>query len=375
MSIKKSIGVIINPIAGLGGKIALKGSDMPDILEKSLALGNNPESEIRAGYALEKLIDIKDTFDIYTYGKNMGENKLKELGFEFEVLGFPKELQPTAEDTINAAKLMKEKKVDLILFAGGDGTARNICEAINTCIPVIGIPTGVKIHSAVYAINPLNAGIAAKEYLTSGRNQLREREVMDIDEDLFRQGIVSSKLYGYMIVPESKGRIQNMKSGGRSESGDLAGMAGYVVCKMEKDTIYIVGPGSNTKSIMDDLNLPCTLLGVDVIRNKQLIASDVTESELIEIINNTTENVKIIVTIIGGQGILFGRGNQQIGPQIIRSVGKENIIVVSTPQKLIGLKGTPLIVDTGDLNLDEELCGFMEIIIGFNQTSYCKITS
>lgn len=372
---KKKIGVIINPIAGLGGRVGLKGSDGPDILEKALALGAKPEASIRAGYALATLAEMKEHLKIYTYGGNMGENQLKEIGFKVTVLGSPAGTQSSPQDTINAAKLMRDEKVDLIIFAGGDGTARNVCEAIGNSVPVIGIPAGVKIHSAVYAINPRNAGLVARDYLEGRIRKLKESEVMDIDEDLFRHGQVSAKLYGYMNVPESGSRVQNMKSGGASEKGELLGMAGYIVCSMEDDTIYFIGPGSTTRSIMEDLGLPNTLLGVDVVKNKQLIASDVTEPQLWNMVKDPQQNVKIIVTIIGGQGHLFGRGNQQISPRIIRRIGKENIIVAATNSKLLALKGHPLLVDTGDLELDQELCGYIEVIVAFGQSTIFKVSN
>ena len=166
-----------------------------------------------------------------------------------------------------------------------------------------------------------------------------------------------------------------MKSGGATEEGDLYGMAGYVVCSMEEDTIYIIGPGSTTRCIMEDLGLPNTLLGVDVVKNKQLIASDVSEMQLWELIKEPREKVKIVVTIIGGQGNLFGRGNQQISPRIIRRVGRENIIVVATSSKLIALEDQLLLVDTGDPDLDQGLCGYIEVIIAFNQSTYFRISN
>jgi len=375
MTDKKKIGVIINPIAGLGGRVGLKGSDGPDIVERALALGGKPEASIRASHALTILAEMKEPPEIYTYGGNMGENQLKELGFAIIVLGSPVGAQTTPQDTIDAAKLMRDAKVDLIMFAGGDGTARNICEAIGDSVPVIGIPAGVKIHSAVYAINPRNAGLVAKDYLEGRIKKLKESEVMDIDEDLFRQGRVNAKLYGYMNVPESGSRVQNMKSGGASEEAELLGMAGYIVCNMEDDVIYIIGPGSTTRSIMEDLELPNTLLGVDVVKNKQLIASDVTEPQLWDLIKDPQQKVKIIVTIIGGQGNLFGRGNQQISPRIIKRVGKENIIVAATNSKLLALQGQPLLVDTGDINLDQELCGFIQVVVAFGQSTICQIAN
>ena len=372
---KKALGVIINPVAGLGGRVGLKGSDGPDILEKALAMGARPEASKRAARALSQLENLKDTFDLYTYGKEMGENLLRQLGFTVEVVGSYTGLTTTAQDTIQAAKLLQAAGVDLLVFAGGDGTARNICEAIGSSVPVIGIPAGVKIHSAVYAINPRNAGLAIRDFLGRRNTGLKEAEVMDIDEELFRQNRINSKLYGYMMVPDSGSRIQNMKSGGASQAGDLVGMAGYIVCNMEKDTIYIIGPGSTTRSIMEDMGLPNTLLGVDVVKNRRLIASDVTEGQLWELIEDAALNVKIVVTVIGGQGSLFGRGNQQISPRIIKRVGRENIIVAATVSKLLALNGQPLLVDTGDQDLDHALCGFIEVVVAFGQTSYCRVES
>lgn len=370
---KKSVGIIINPIAGLGGRVGLKGSDGEETVKRALALGGKPESPLRAGKAIEQLLDMQDSIDVYTYGGEMGENVLKQMGFSPQVVGRPKTEKTTAQDTIDAAKALCKAGVDLIVFAGGDGTARNVCEAVGLQTPVVGIPAGVKIHSAVYAINPRNAGLAAREYLEGKIHTLRESEVMDIDEELFRQGRVSAKLYGYMQVPASGSRIQNMKSGGGSEEGDLAGMAGHIVVNMKPDTLYIIGPGSTTRSIMDDLGLPNTLLGVDVVQDGKLIASDVTENQLWELVEDPDRKVKIVVTIIGGQGALFGRGNQQISPRIIRQVGKENIIVAATASKLIALGGQPLLLDTGDAALDEELSGFIEVVVAFGQTSVYSV--
>lgn len=372
---RKSVGIIINPIAGLGGRVGLKGSDGPDTVERALALGGKPESPLRAGKAIEQLLDIKDEIDVYTYGGPMGEDKLRELGFAVQVVGRPKAEKTTMQDTMDAAVALRDAGVDLIVFAGGDGTARNVCSAIGLSVPVVGIPAGVKIHSAVYAINPRNAGLAAREYLEGKITELGESEVMDIDEELFRQGRVLAKLYGYMLVPTSRSRIQNMKSGGGSEAGDLAGMAGHIVVNMEPDTLYIIGPGSTTRSIMEDLGLPNTLLGVDLVKNKQLVASDVTEGQIWEHVQNESQPVKIVVTIIGGQGALFSRGNQQISPRIIRRVGKQDIIVAATASKLIALGGSPLMVDTGDADLDEELAGFIEIVVAFGQTSFYQVSN
>lgn len=372
---RMKVGVIVNPIAGLGGRAGLKGSDLPDIVERAAALGSEPQAPARAMKALEQLLPLNSQLDLYTYSGDMGEAELTMLGFSsIKVLGAASGPRSTSADTMEAARKMKEAGVDLILFAGGDGTARNICEAAGTAIPVLGIPAGVKIHSAVYAVNPKNAGIAAKDFLEGRITSLKEAEVMDIDEDLFRQGRVNARLYGYMLVPEARARMQNMKSGSYSEEGELIGMAGYVVCNMEDDVLYIIGPGSTTRYIMEDLGLENTLLGVDVVRNKQLVASDVNEVTLWELVSAAKGKVKIIVTIIGGQGNLFGRGNQQISPRIIRAVGKENIMVVAGGPKLIALRPRPLTVDTGDTELDEQLAGFVKITIGFAMSTVYAVS-
>ncbi len=371
------IGLIVNPIAGIGGKVGLKGSDLPDIVEKAIALGGGElQAPSRVKNALKYLTHLRDNLEWVTYAGEMGENELTELGFKnINIIGRPQGQHSKAVDTIEAARKIKQVGVECLVFAGGDGTARNIYEAIGETLPVIGIPAGVKIHSAVYAINPQNAGQAIAD-MVEGRIQVfKLAEVMDINEDLFRQGQVNARLYGYMNTPVIAGRMQNMKSGGYSEEDSLIGAAGYVVCQMEDDILYIIGPGSTTRYIMEDLGIKNTLLGVDVVKNGQLIASDVTESQLWALVSQTNEKVKIVLTIIGGQGNLLGRGNQQISPRIIKAVGKENIIVLASSAKLIALNKQPLTVDTGDPELDINLSGFVEIIIGFGQSTFYKIGS
>jgi predicted polyphosphate/ATP-dependent NAD kinase len=367
------IGFIVNPVAGLGGSVGLKGSDLPDIVERARALGGEPHSSERAGYALKELAGAKSKFVIYAYDGDMGGDLARDMGLTVHIIGKPSGSNTTAADTTAAATLMAETPVDLIVFAGGDGTARNVCSAVGERIPVIGIPAGVKIHSAVYAVNPRNAGLVIRDFIEGRITRFKESEVMDIDEELFRAGTVSAKLYGYMMAPDIAGRVQNMKSGGYSEAGELAGMAGFVVCEMERDTLYVVGPGSTTRAVMDDLGLENTLLGVDVVRNGELLASDVSENELWKLIENPSAKVKIIMTIIGGQGSLLGRGNQQLSPRVIRRVGKQNLIVIATASKIISFKGAPLIVDTGDPKLDRELAGHIEIVIAFGQTTYMTV--
>ncbi|SMP68466.1 ATP-NAD kinase family protein [Anoxynatronum buryatiense] len=370
-----AIGVIINPIAGLGGRVGLKGSDGPDVVEKALALGAQPEAAQRAANALAELEEIKESLIVHTYSGDMGEHLLTSMGFTVSLAGTPAAGRTTAQDTMEAAQKLRDAGVALILFAGGDGTARNICQAIGEDVPVIGIPAGVKIHSAVYATNARNAGLAVKEYLQGLEAEVALAEVMDIDEDMFRQGRLSARLYGYMKVPVSGSHMQHTKSSSVSEHDELMGVVGHVITKMEEKTRYIIGPGTTTRAITDELGLSGTLLGVDVVENSRLLAADVTENQLWELVKDPEVPVKIIVTIIGGQGNLFGRGNQQISPRILRRVGKKNIIVTATASKLNALYQAPLVVDTGDLALDKELSGYIEVVKGFAHTVIYPVTN
>lgn len=371
----KKIGLIVNPIAGMGGSVGLKGSDGLEILEKARALGARPKSPYRTTQALEMISSFKDKVEIITYPGKMGEEEAIASGFEPTVIGSIIENNTTPQDTINAARDMKNLGVDLILFAGGDGTARNIYDSIGTSIPALGIPAGVKIHSAVYGQTPKRAGELLSLYLDDKVLEFKEVEVMDIDEDAFRAGNVIARLYGYLKVPFEKQYVQNRKagSGADAEENALINIAHDIEDSMLDDYIYIVGPGTTTRSIMENLGLKNTLLGVDVIKDKKLIANDVTENELLDIIKD--KKVKIIVTIIGGQGYIFGRGNQQLSAKVINQVGKKNIIVVTTKNKLNSIFGYPMLIDTGDSETDKMLEGYYRVVVGYEDSIMYKARS
>ncbi len=362
------LGFIVNPIAGMGGKVGLKGTDGAEILKEARSLGAKPESPNKAKKALESLLPIKDKLEIFTYPGSMGEEEAIELGFEPIVIGQIKnELDP--QNTEDAAKMMLEKGVDLILFAGGDGTARNIFNAVGSSVPVIGIPAGVKIHSGVYASYPKAAGDVALHYLQSHDRKTKEAEVMDIDEEAFRQGIITAKLYGYVEIPLEEELIQTTKSGGfGSEEDALEGIANTIIEEMEADIFYIIGSGTSIRPIMEKLKLPNTLLGIDIIKNNKLVASDVNEKQILDIIGD--EPAKIIVTVIGGQGYIFGRGNQQISAEVIKKVGKDNIRVVATKKKLLSLDRRPLLVDTGNKEVNKMLDGYIRVLTSYETETF-----
>jgi len=365
------LGFIVNPIAGMGGRVGLKGTDGLEILEKARMLGAVPESPNKAKQALKSLLPLKDKLQIFTYPGSMGEEVAIEVGFEPMVIGESKVVHGP-EDTEEAAKKMVELGVDLVLFAGGDGTARNISNAIGTEIPVIGIPAGVKIHSGVYANHPKAAGEIALRYFEDEDRKTKEAEVMDIDEEAFRKGEVTARLYGYVKIPFQEALIQNTKSGGiRSEEAALDGISDRVIEKMEQDVFYIMGSGTSIRAIMEKLELPNTLLGIDIIKNKELVASDVNEKEILDII--TGNKAEIIVTVIGGQGYIFGRGNQQISAEVIRQVGKDNIRIVASKNKLLSLKGRPLLVDTGNEEVNNMFNGYIKVLTGYSMETVEKV--
>jgi predicted polyphosphate/ATP-dependent NAD kinase len=372
---KKKLGLVVNPIAGMGGRVALKGSDGRETIRKAIELGSTPISPKRTVEALKRLTIIKNDIELITYPYDMGEEEAKESGFNPTVMGSITKGETTSFDTCRAAKEMAALKTDLLLFAGGDGTARDIYGAVGNTVAVLGIPTGVKIHSAAYAINPLMAGELAVKHLKSITSLLCEAEVMDIDEKALREeDRVSGKLYGYLKIPCDRRMTQSPKEascGGEQEAAMMQALAARVVDAMEEDWLYIIGPGTTTRAIMERLGLPNTLLGVDVVENKKIVANDVNEAQLARIM--VRKKAKIVVTPIGGQGYIFGRGNQQISPEIIRMVGSDNIIVIATPMKIFSLMLKPLLVDTGDEEVDRLLRGYRKVVTGYREDTVCKV--
>ncbi|WP_165725679.1 ATP-NAD kinase family protein [Pseudoalteromonas sp. SA25] len=358
------LGLIVNPVAGLGGTVALKGSDGAHTAAKAIELGAEPKANSRTKAALEVLLPYKERLTIYTVNGDMGEQTAKALGFNVEVI-YNTAAITTPDDTEQAAKVLKDFGVDLVLFAGGDGTARNICHAIEDTIPVLGIPAGCKIHSGVYAITPKAAGRVVEMLVKGELVTLADADVMDIDEDAFRQGTVKAKRYGEMQTPSEVRYMQAVKNGGKeTDELVLADIAAHVVSQMDEDTFYIMGSGSTVEAIMEEMGLENTLLGVDLIKDQTLVAQDLTAKQLLELTHD--QSTKLVITLIGGQGHIFGRGNQQLSPALIRAIGKENIIVVATKTKLQALNGRPLICDTGDGELDDELTGYIKVTTGFN---------
>ena len=345
----KTLGFIINPIAGMGGAVGLKGTDGNEILKEAIKLGAKPVAPIRAETFLSELKQIGTPVKLIVGAGSLGEDEAKTVGWACKVLGERKD-ETGAEDTRSTAQMMLEEQVDLLVFCGGDGTARDVLKAVNTNFPVLGVPTGVKMHSAVFAVNPQAAARVAARFLL-GDLPLRETEVMDVDEKAFREGRLSAELFGYLLTPYEPHLIQANKLASpltESELRNQAAIAIYIIEEMKPNIIYIIGPGTTTRTIADLLDANKTLLGVDLYNAKKLVARDVNEMQILEAIRG--KPAKIIVTPIGGQGFVFGRGNQQISQKVIRQVGLDNVLIVATDSKLRSLKS--LRVDTGDAKLD-----------------------
>lgn len=354
------LGLIINPIAGMGGAVALKGTDA--MAERARQLGAVPLAGERARAALGELVGLP--LQLVTVAGEMGEHLARELGFACEVLWRPASAETSAEDTRAAAQAMCAAGVDLLLFAGGDGTARDLCAAVGAGVHVLGIPAGCKIHSGVYAVTPQAAGRLVARMVRGELLSLCEGEVMDIDEVAFRAGRVRTRHYGELLVPQDLRFVQAVKLAGREHASlVLPDIAAEVVSRMEPDTLYLMGSGSTVAACMDELGLENTLLGVDLVENGRLIGQDLRADEILERIAGRP--CRLVITPIGGQGHLFGRGNQQLSPAVIRHIGPEQIMVVATKAKLAALAGRALLVDTGDEALDLALEGYRRIITGW----------
>ena len=363
---------MVNPIAGMGGGVGLKGTDTPAILREARARGAVPRAGARMETVLRALARTDAPFALLAAPGAMGEESAKAAGLRPAVIGPRLAGETAAADTCAAARAMEASGARPILFAGGDGTARDMAAAVAGRVPVIGVPAGVKMHSAVYATSPRAAADLALRTL-AGAFETCEREVMDIDESAFRGGVVSARLYGYLRVVYAPTLVQNVKTGSvNGEPAALRRVAAQVAHRMEAGRLYAMGPGTTIRAVMEALGLPKTLLGVDLVRDGALLAADADEAGILRALAGGPGAV--VVTPIGGQGHFLGRGNQQIGARVVRAVGPGNVIVASTPEKLAALCGSTLHVDTGDPALDRALAGWRRVLTGSGE-AVCRVAA
>jgi predicted polyphosphate/ATP-dependent NAD kinase len=367
----KKLGLVVNPIAGMGGKVGLKGTDGLDTLQRAKALGAKPMASQRAIEMLSELWKLQKNIQIYTAPKTMGEDEAKKVGYKPFVIGKPTGKMTSAKETIKTCKMLLQEDVDLLVFCGGDGTAFDVYKAIDQKLPAIGIPTGVKMFSAVFALTPKVGAKIIDDYLR-GNLGLKEAEVLDINEDAYRQGILAPTLIGYLQVPSQPILIQGSKAatlGDPTERNNQEAIGRQIVKEMKSGYIYVLGPGTTIRAIATVLGLKKTLLGIDLYYQEKIIKYDVNEKEILSHIKDG--KTKLIISPIGRQGFILGRGNLQLSPKVLTKISKKNIIIVATKHKLAGLK--QLIVDTGDENLNKKLRGYWRVTIDYNEEKIVKV--
>jgi predicted polyphosphate/ATP-dependent NAD kinase len=362
---KKTAGFLLNPVAGMGGAVALKGTDGQE--EEALRRGAVPRAAARAVQALSLLKD--DDILWYTCAAPMGEDVLAGAGIDRYTVLYRPSVPTSAIDTKAACRAFMDAGVDLIVFCGGDGTARDIFDTVGRSVPVLGIPAGVKMYSAVFAVNPAAAADLIRQ---AGGIPCRDSEVMDIDEEAYRSGRLAARLYGYACVPFIPERTQGGKQVFEQQDEERAkdDIAAFIAEIVMPDTLYIIGAGSTTARIMERLGLAPTLLGVDAVRDGEVVARDADERTLLSLLDRYPQ-AKIVVSPIGAQGFVLGRGNQQISPAVLRKAGLSNLIVVATPGKLAG---TPLLyVDSGEPALDREVGDTLLVVSGYRMAQRKRV--
>jgi predicted polyphosphate/ATP-dependent NAD kinase len=354
----KKIGFLINPIAGMGGAVGLKGTD--GNVEEARKRGAVPLAINRAKITLYALKNNHELVFLTPSGV-MGEDVLREIGMQAVKVVSHADKLSTAQDTKNAVRQFLAEGVDLILFCGGDGTARDVFDIAGRNVPVLGIPAGVKMYSAVFAIDPATAAEIVAGYQTKS---LRDSEVIDVDEEAYRAGKLKTRLYGIARTPAIAGKVQLPKQIFEEADEERAKkeIARFFHEIMIPDVIYILGAGTTTEAIAREIGVNKTLLGVDAVKNGKTVAMDVDEKALWAILGHEHE-AKILISPIGAQGFILGRGNQQISARIVRRVGIGNTIVVATPHKL---RETPVLyVDSGDSALDAEFGDTVLVVSGY----------
>jgi predicted polyphosphate/ATP-dependent NAD kinase len=354
---RKKLCFLVNPIAGMGGAVGLKGTD--GLLDEARLRGAEPVSPKRARVALMALWGIDALF--LTGSGDLGEQILDECGLPHLVVHRSKD-KSDAEDTKALCRECVARGVELILFCGGDGTARDVAAAAGD-VPMLGIPAGVKMHSGVFAVSPQAAADLAKAYIND-QIKVKETEIVDVDEEKYREGVLETKIYAIANTPYKPVLVQERKQIYQSDSEEEFKREIAIFAKefMRDGSYYIVGAGSTTAKIALLLGREKTLLGVDVYQNGELICRDASEKDLLSLLSHT-ESAKIIISPIGAQGFILGRGSQQISANVLRRVGAKNLIIVATPHKL---KEIPyLLVDTGEPEMDREIAGKRQVVTGY----------
>jgi predicted polyphosphate/ATP-dependent NAD kinase len=367
------IGLVVNPVAGVGGPAGLAGSDGADVQRLAVTRGARSRVQERTAVALSVLAAQHPGLVIVTAAGELGADAVRAAGLVPRVVYTASESASVGADTSRAVTAVAGAGADLVLVVGGDGTLRDAAVGAGATA-VLGIPAGVKMYSPVFAVSPRAAGAIAADWVTQGGLPVDEREVLDIDEAAMRRARVDPTLYGMLRVPYRSGRTQARKAATPvSEASAVEAAARGAVARMRPGVRYLLGPGGTTAVIARQLGVDGTPLGVDVVLDGAVLVSGASEQDLLAEI--TRGPVQAVITVIGGQGFLLGRGNQQLSASVLRAIGDDPLLVVAPEQKLIDLRGRPLIVDTGDLDLDARLAGHARIITGVGTSSLYPVTA
>ncbi len=359
------VGVLLNPVAGIGGAVALRGSDGADTQQRARALGAQSKAALRLQQALHAVAE-PGRADWLSIAAPMGEDVLRAANIQCAVVHAPKTTHTTPEDSRQAVHALTRAGIDLLLFAGGDGTARDVLASLAQPQLCLGVPAGVKMHSSVFALTPAAAGRIVNRLLSGELVAVQQGEVRDIDEAALRDGRIDNRYFGSMRVPAAADFMQSLKISGR-ESEPLAQeeAAAGVLGAMQTGTRYLLGAGSTLLAVKRQLGFAGTLLGVDVWQDGQVLAMDATAQQLLALCSSGYPTVAVL-SPTGHQGSLLGRGNQQFSPDVLRCIGGQ-MLVVATRGKLAQLQGRPLWVDSGDAQLDARLCGLVDVICGYEE--------
>lgn len=370
------IGLIVNPIAGMGGGVALKGTDGADTLAKARAAGAIPQAPDRARRALERLaLRAKPDIKVHTPSGPMGADVARRAGLAVSPLDISPPAATTAADTRDAAAELMRHNVALILFAGGDGTARDILDVVGDRVPVLGLPAGVKMQSAVFAVSPEAAGelVALMARGPAEKISFRAAEVLDIDEAAIRAGRISARLFGYARIPFERSLVQSPKSSEASEESVIDALGREIAEEMAPGRLYILGPGTTTSRVLHHLGLEGTLLGVDAVLDRALVGRDLDSRALERLV--ARRPASLILGVVGGQGFIFGRGNQQISAPVVRAVGRDHIVLLATQRKITSLGENLLRVDTGDPAVDAMLAGYVRVRIAAGRSTMMRVVT
>ena len=367
------IGFLINPIAGMGGRVGLKGTD--GVLEEAIELGAKPVAPGKARQMLKLLFSALDDQNLLepvewlTCSGEMGEEALRAVGFDNIKTVCQASAKPAASDTATAVSAFLQANVDLVVFCGGDGTARDIVAITKDKVPVLGIPSGVKMYSGVFGVSVARTAEIIVGFLR-GEIPLAKVDVVDLDEERYREGQWAVRLFYSALTPFEATRTQLAKAliTERSDTSVKAEIAEELcnLIRAAPDRLFFLGPGSTVQAIAENLGVEKTLLGIDAIVAEKLVGQDLNEAGLLGLLEKHPM-ATLIVSPIGAQGFILGRGNLQISPEIVRKIGADNILVVATPAKLA--RTHSLRFDTGDSTLDTFLQeqGYINVATGFRR--------